>query len=114
MSEKKKKSAELELPVMSPQGLKRWRKALKMSQKEAAAALGLKRRIFQYYEKGVRNGDRIAVPKTVRLACFALAQGCLDYEGPRPEDAGDSKPANGHDPSEIRAGKKVEADTAAK
>jgi DNA-binding transcriptional regulator YiaG len=68
--------------AMSPADFKRWRKSLKLSQKEAAHALGLKRRIVQYYEKGERNGDRVEVPKTVRLACYALAQGCDDYAGP--------------------------------
>ena len=67
---------------MAPGDFKRWRKSLKLSQKEAADALGLKRRIVQYYEKGERNGDRVEVPKTVRLACYALAQGCSDYAGP--------------------------------
>lgn len=69
-------------PEMSPAAFKRWRKSLKLSQKEAAHALGLKRRILQYYEKGERNGERVEIPKTVRLACFALAQGCDDYHGP--------------------------------
>ena len=67
---------------MSPSDFKRWRKSLKLSQKEAAHALGLKRRIVQYYEKGERNGEPVEVPKTVRLACFALSQGCDDYTGP--------------------------------
>lgn len=67
---------------MSPGDFKRWRKSLKLSQKEAAHALGLKRRIVQYYEKGERNGEAVEVPKTVRLACFALSQGCDDYTGP--------------------------------
>lgn len=67
---------------MSSSDFKRWRKSLKLSQKEAAHALGLKRRIVQYYEKGERNGVPVEVPKTVRLACFALSQGCVDYTGP--------------------------------
>lgn len=67
---------------MSPGDFKRWRKSLKLSQKEAADALGLKRRIVQYYEKGERNGEPVAVPKTVRLACYALSNGCADYKGP--------------------------------
>ncbi len=69
-------------PEMSPAQFKRWRKSLKLSQKEAAVALGLKRRILQYYEKGERNGERVKIPKTVRLACYALTQGCEDYSGP--------------------------------
>ncbi len=67
---------------MSPARFKRWRKSLKLSQKEAAVALGLKRRILQYYEKGERNGERVEIPKTVRLACYALSRGCEDYSGP--------------------------------
>ena len=40
---------------MKPGDFKRWRKSLKLSQKEAAHALGLKRRVVQYYEKGVTD-----------------------------------------------------------
>jgi len=68
--------------AMSPAAFKRWRKSLKLSQKDAAHALGLKRRILQYYEKGERDGEPVQIPKTVRLACFALSQGCEDYQGP--------------------------------
>jgi len=53
-----------------------------MSQKEAAAALGLKRRVVQYYEKGERDGEPVKIPKSVRLACYALGQGVYDYHGP--------------------------------
>jgi len=69
--------------VMTPKDFRRWRKALKLSQKDAAEALGLKRRVVQYYEKGERDGEAIDIPKTVRLACFALTQGVTDYDGPR-------------------------------
>ena len=69
-------------PGMSPTAFKRWRKSLGLSQKAAATALGLKRRAVQYYEKGERDGDPVEIPKTVRLACFALAQDCQDYGGP--------------------------------
>jgi len=68
--------------VMSSRDFKRWRKGLGLSQKEAAQALGLKRRILQYYEKGERNGKPVTVPKYVRLACFAITQGCEDFSGP--------------------------------
>jgi len=72
--------------AMPPAAFKRWRKSLGLSQKEAAAALGLKRRAVQYYEKGERGGDAVPIPKTVRLACYALAQGCADYPGPAAEE----------------------------
>lgn len=67
---------------MKPVEFKRWRKSLKLSQKEAAEALGLKRRVVQYYEKGERDGDPVRIPKYIRLACYALAQGVKDYDGP--------------------------------
>ena len=61
---------------------RRWRRSLGLSQKEAAEALGLKRRIVQYYEKGERNGEAVSVPKSVRLACFAVSEGVDDFFGP--------------------------------
>lgn len=67
---------------MSPHAFKKWRKSLHLSQKEAAHALGLKRRILQYYEKGERDGETVEIPLTVRLACYALSQGKSDYSGP--------------------------------
>ena len=77
-----KRSAADEQRHMTPAGFKHWRKSLGLSQKEAAARLGLKRRVVQYYEKGERNGSRVLIPKTVRLACYAVATGCEDYTGP--------------------------------
>jgi transcriptional regulator with XRE-family HTH domain len=68
--------------VMKPSDFKRWRKDLGLSQKDAADLLGLKRRMIQYYEKGNRDGQKVAVPKTVRLACYALTVGVADYSGP--------------------------------
>ena len=67
---------------MEPSDFRKWRKSLKLSQKEAAHALGLKRRIIQYYEKGERDGDKVDIPLSVRLACFALVEGVEDYHGP--------------------------------
>lgn len=70
---------------MQPKAFRRWRKSLGMSQKDAAAALGLKRRVVQYYEKGEREGEAIEIPKSVRLACYALTSGVTDYHGPPAE-----------------------------
>lgn len=67
---------------MRPSEFKSWRKSMRLSQKEAASALGLKRRVVQYYEKGERDGEKVEVPKSVRLACFALSEGVVDYHGP--------------------------------
>jgi len=65
---------------MRPQDFKRWRKAQHLSQKQAAEALGLKRRVVQYYEKGERDGEKVKIPRTVRLACAALSQGLGDWQ----------------------------------
>ena len=72
--------------VMPPGQFKRWRKGLGLSQKDAAEALGLKRRMIQYYEKGERDGEPVTVPLSVRLACWALAEGVTDYEGPQGDE----------------------------
>ncbi len=70
---------------MDEKEFKRWRKSLGMSQKDAAKALGLNPRIIQYYEKGERDGEKVKVPRSIRLACYALAQGITDYNGPSEE-----------------------------
>ena len=67
---------------MTPTDFKRWRKSLGFSQEEAGDALGLKRRVIQYYEKGERDGKKIKIPKSVRLACHSLSLGVKDYHGP--------------------------------
>ncbi|MEO1190576.1 MAG: helix-turn-helix transcriptional regulator [Pseudomonadota bacterium] len=67
---------------MRGQDFKKWRKSLDLSQRDAADALGLKRRVVQYYEKGERDGSKVKIPKTVRLACYALTAGVRDYDGP--------------------------------
>ncbi len=91
----KAKSRDRDL-VMQPDAFRDWRKALGLSQKEAAEALGLKRRVVQYYEKGERDGEPVMIPKTVRLACFALSEGCEDYAGP--SDKGPQAPTTGLTP----------------
>ncbi|MEM8877260.1 MAG: helix-turn-helix transcriptional regulator [Pseudomonadota bacterium] len=94
---------------MTPDQFRQWRKRLGLKQKEAADQLGLKKRVIQYYEKGTRDGKKVEIPKTVRLACYALAAGVDDYDGqattPSRNGAGDDdhsavlKPAEGR-PSE--------------
>ncbi|MEL6212329.1 MAG: helix-turn-helix transcriptional regulator [Pseudomonadota bacterium] len=67
---------------MEPSDFKKWRKAMKLSQKDAAHALGLKRRMIQYYEKGERDGEKVVIPQSVRLACYSISEGVADYNGP--------------------------------
>lgn len=66
---------------MSPEQFRVWRRKLGLKQKEAADLLGLKKRMIQYYEKGNRDGKPVSIPKSVRLACFAIQQGVQDYNG---------------------------------
>lgn len=66
---------------MNGKQFKKWRKTRKLSQKKAAELLGLKPRMIQYYEKGERDGKSVAIPKSVRLACYALDDGVVDFDG---------------------------------
>lgn len=66
---------------------KKLRKFLKLSQKEMAEVLGLKRRMIQYYEKGERDGEMLDIPKAVELACFALAAGVREYRFTVPKNS---------------------------
>ncbi|NOX82372.1 MAG: helix-turn-helix transcriptional regulator [Alphaproteobacteria bacterium] len=68
---------------MEPSDFKKWRKTLRLSQKDAAHLLGLKRRMIQYYEKGERDGEKVKIPRAVRLACYAISDGVADYNGPQ-------------------------------
>ena len=67
---------------MEPHDFKKWRKALRLSQRDAADALGLKRRMIQYYESGERDGEEVKIPLSVALACYAVAEGVANYRGP--------------------------------
>jgi transcriptional regulator with XRE-family HTH domain len=96
------------LDGMRPADFKAWRKSLGLSQKEAADALGLKNRIVQYYEKGERNGEKVKIPKHVRLACYALTLGVGDYHGPD-EDGGEVPPDGGKPARSKRRRKRKES-----
>ncbi|MEP3048355.1 MAG: helix-turn-helix transcriptional regulator [Roseibium sp.] len=67
--------------AMTPQQFRFWRRTLGLKQKDAADYLGLKKRMIQYYEKGNRDGRAVEIPKSIRLACYALAQGIADFDG---------------------------------
>ncbi|HAT84490.1 helix-turn-helix domain-containing protein [Cohaesibacter gelatinilyticus] len=62
-----------------------WRRSLGLKQKDAADLLGLKKRMIQYYEKGARDGKTVTIPKSVRLACYAISIGISDYDGKSPQ-----------------------------
>lgn len=66
---------------MTAQQFRAWRKDMGLKQKDAADLLGLKKRMIQYYEKGNRDGKAVTIPKSVRLACYALTIGISDFDG---------------------------------
>ncbi len=68
-------------PGMTPQQFRLWRRTLGLKQKDAADRLGLKKRMIQYYEKGNRDGRPVEIPKSIRLACYALSEGIGDFDG---------------------------------
>ena len=72
---------------MTPMDFKRWRTSLGWNQAKAAEALGLSVKMVGLYERGYRyeeNGRPVEIPKTVELACAALALGIHHYR-PREE-----------------------------
>ena len=87
---------------MTPAQFKTWRKSLGFKQKDAGERLGLKKRMIQYYETGQRDGKKVKIPKSVRLACYALSQGVDDFDGSEAsyQDDGDcnDKPSS-HEPA---------------
>lgn len=72
---------------MTPEQFRSWRRTLGLKQKDAAEQLGLKKRMIQYYEKGNRDGRPVEIPKSIRLACYALSQGIADFDGVTTTDA---------------------------
>ncbi len=72
-------------PAMTPEQFREWRKSLNLKQKDAADHLGLKKRMIQYYEKGDRDGRPVEIPKSIRLACYALSIGVGDFNGTKVE-----------------------------
>ncbi|MEM1287724.1 MAG: helix-turn-helix transcriptional regulator [Pseudomonadota bacterium] len=78
---KRKHTQDAELEPMSADAFRDWRKRLGLKQKDAAELLGLKKRMIQYYETGKRSGKDVAIPKSIRLACYALENGIGDFDG---------------------------------
>jgi len=37
--------------------------------------------MIQYYERGNRDGKDVEIPRTVRLACYAIACGVEEFDG---------------------------------
>jgi transcriptional regulator with XRE-family HTH domain len=70
---------------MNSKQIKSCRKALGLTQDAFAQALGLSRTAIELYERGTRRDDptrTVEIPRTVELACAALAMGIRRYNGP--------------------------------
>ncbi len=65
--------------TMTAQQMRGLRERLKMTQEEFALALGIGREAVIGYEKGVRNGRPFPIPRSVELACAALARDITAY-----------------------------------
>jgi transcriptional regulator with XRE-family HTH domain len=81
MPDKDRKKALEDHNPMTAEAFRAWRKRLGLKQKDAADLLGLKKRMIQYYETGSRSGKHVSIPKSIRLACYALEAGVGDYDG---------------------------------
>ena len=44
--------------------------------------------MIQYYEKGHRDGRQVPIPKSIRLACYAISTGISDFDGVTPKRGG--------------------------
>lgn len=70
---------------MSPEQLKEWQEHMEYTTEEAAESLGLSVNGYLNYLRGFRYlagaGTReVIIPKTVALACAAIATGIEEYE----------------------------------
>ena len=69
---------------MTPADLAAWRARMALTQRQAAAALGITLATYQRLERGAEwtNGAPVAIDRRTALACAALAVG-LDEWSPR-------------------------------
>jgi hypothetical protein len=71
---------------MTAEQFKAWREHMGFMRPAAARALGISVGSVELYERGRRRDDEtreVVIPKTVELACAALALGIKSYEGPQ-------------------------------
>ncbi|MDF2995864.1 MAG: hypothetical protein K0R27_1501 [Xanthobacteraceae bacterium] len=69
---------------MTPEQFREWRAYMGYTLREAAEALDLSSGAVQSYEAGARpEGRRVVIPRTVELACAALAVGIRKYWSPQ-------------------------------
>jgi len=70
---------------MNPDDFKAWRQAMGLSQQKAAEVLGISKSSVELYEAGKRRDDGrpVEIPKTVALACAAVAKGLAPWIAPK-------------------------------
>lgn len=69
---------------MTPEQFREWRAYMGYTLREAAEALDLSCGAVQSFEAGARSeGRRVIIPRTVELACAALAVGIRKYWSPQ-------------------------------
>jgi transcriptional regulator with XRE-family HTH domain len=70
------------MAALTPTDLTAWRQRLGLSKAQAAKALGVSYSMYRYYEAGQReDGRNVEIPRTVALACSAIACGLAPWEG---------------------------------
>lgn len=69
---------------MTPDDLKAWRTHMGLSQRAAAAALGVNLTTYQRKERGAYfdTGAPVEIDRTTALACAALAHGLDEWHPP--------------------------------
>lgn len=69
---------------MDHEAFKAWRKALGLTQAEAADALGISKPTVENYERGVRRdtGGAVEIPKHIALACAAIYNNLPPWQPP--------------------------------
>lgn len=70
---------------MTNEQFKAWRAHMGLTQMAAGNALGVSKVTIELYERGMRRDSdrRVEIPKSIELACAALALGITHYDGPQ-------------------------------
>ncbi|WP_048708954.1 helix-turn-helix transcriptional regulator [Microvirga massiliensis] len=65
--------------AMTGQQMRALRERLGSTQEQFGIQLGLNRATVVAYEKGTRGGQPLPIPRSIELACAALAEGITSY-----------------------------------
>jgi hypothetical protein len=59
--------------------------------------------MIQYYETGRRGSKKVVIPRSVELACYAVAVGVERFDGPLPEKSPVPLPARTDPPDDKKS-----------